>query len=404
MSPLHNRRPLADIFVSEPSYSGLSVIGVSRLGEGATTDTGIGLLVDVVVGASQTSGIGSGFHEVSNFDVVRSGYSFKRGDVFTPVGLVTDRRLYEPIEQASIEVDTIYTDDFSMWQFGEFDYIDSIKNYQNGIRTRFPLFYNGSRISVDADPDFDSALANVMFVVINGVIQQPKHSYDFIGGASINFTMPLDPEDNVALFFYKGTDSSDSVVSTGTTVYIELGDTVEISGIGTIAEQDDRIVKSLNTSTSLETNLYGGVGINDDTYRPISLIKQKQDRIIDREFISKKRISLEPLILPTAKVINDVTTSDTTFFVDNAHLFDYEATGAAPQPQFSAIIVSNGENQSIPTATATINTTETTVTSISVTGGSGYTSVPSVSISAPSEIGVGVGTTATATELYLMVL
>ena len=280
-----------------------------------------------------------------------------------------------------------------MWQFGEFDYIDSIKNYQNGIRTRFPLFYNGSRISVDADPDFDSALENVMFVVLNGVIQQPKQSYDFIGGASINFTMPLDTEDDVAIFFYKGTDSADSVVSTGTTVYIELGDTVEISGIGTIAEQDDRIVKSLNTSTSLETNLYTSVGINDNTYRSLSLIKQKKDRIIDREFISKKRVSLEPLILPAAKIISDFNTSDTSFFVDNAHLFDYEQTSG--NPQFSAVIVSGKEDPIIPTATATIS--NGIVDNITVTGGSGYTSVPSISITAPPEIGVGIGTTATAT-------
>jgi len=381
------------IFVTEPSYAGLGITGVSRVGEGPTTDTGFGLRLDVVVGAAQTSGISSGFYEVSNFDVTRSGYSFKRGDVFSPIGLVTDRKLYEPFEQATMEIDNIYTDDFSMWQFGEFDYIDSIKNYQNGIRTRFPLFYNGSRISVDGDTDFDSALANVMFVVINGVIQQPKESYDFIGGASINFTMPLDTEDNVAIFFYKGTDNEDAVVSTGTTVYIELGDKVEISGIGTIAEQDDRIVKNLNTSTSLETNLYNGVGINEDLYRPLSLIKQKQDRIIDKEFISKKRVSLEPVILPTARIIDDITTSDTSFFVDNAHLFDYE--GASPQ--FSGIIVSGKENPTIPDAAATIDSTATTVTAISVTGGSGYTSVPSVSISAPPEIGVGVGTTATAT-------
>tara|TARA_B100000700_G_scaffold250977_1_gene281842 strand:- start:15038 stop:28432 length:13395 start_codon:yes stop_codon:yes gene_type:complete len=381
------------IFVTEPSYAGLGITGVSRVGEGPTTDTGFGLRLDVEVGAAQTSGIGSGFYEISNFDITRSGYSFKRGDVFSPIGLVTDRKLYEPFEQATIEVDNIYTDNFSMWQFGEFDYIDSIKNYQDGIRTRFPLFYNGSKISVDADPNFDSILANVMFVVVNGVIQQPIESYDFIGGASINFTMPLDPEDNVAIFFYKGTDNEDAVVSTGTTVYLELGDTVEISGIGTIAEQDDRIIKSLNTSTSLETNLYTSVGINDDVYRPINLIKQKQDKIIDREFISKKRVNLEPLILPAAKIISDVTTSNTTFFVDNAHLFDYEGSSS----QFSGIIVSGKENPSIPSATATINTTATTVTSISVTGGSGYTSVPSVSISAPPEIGVGIGTTATAT-------
>ena len=382
------------ISVTEPSYAGLGITGVSRLGEGATTDTGFGLRLDVAVGAAQTSGISSGFYEISNFDITRSGYSFKRGDVFSPIGLVTDRKLYEPFEQATMEVDSIYTDEFSMWQFGEFDYIDSIKNYQNGIRTRFPLFYNGSRISVDADPDFDSALANVMFVVINGVIQQPKESYDFIGGASINFTMPLDAEDNVAIFFYKGTDSADSVVSTGTTVYIELGDTVEISGIGTTPEQDDRIVKNLNTSTSLETTLYNNVGINDNLYRPLNLIKQKNDRIIDREFISKKRINLEPIILPTAKIISDFTTSDTSFFVDNANLFEYETTSS---PKFSAVIVSGKENPTIPTATATIDTTTTTVSSISVTGGSGYTSVPSVSISAPPEIGVGVGTTATAT-------
>ena len=383
------------IFVTEPSYTGLGITGVSRVGEGPTTDTGFGLRLDVTVGAAQTSGIGSGFYEVSNFDVTRSGYSFKRGDVFSPVGLVTDRKLYEPFEQATIEIDSIYTDDFSMWQFGEFDYIDSIKNYQNGVRTRFPLFYNGSRISVDADENFDSALANVMFVVVNGVIQQPKQSYDFIGGASINFTMPLDTEDNVAIFFYKGTDGGDSVVSTGTTVYIELGDTIEISGIGTIAEQDDRIIKSLNTSTSLETNLYTSVGINDNTYRPLSLIKQKKDRIIDREFISKKRVSLEPVILPSARIIDDIATTDTEFFVDNAHLFDYEATGSLPDPQFSGIIVSGKENPSIPTATATIS--NGIVNNISVTGGSGYNSVPSVSISAPPEIGVGVGTTATAT-------
>ena len=39
------------IFVSEPSYEDLEVIGVSRLGIGATTSTGTGLLMNVVVGA-----------------------------------------------------------------------------------------------------------------------------------------------------------------------------------------------------------------------------------------------------------------------------------------------------------------------------------------------------------------
>ena len=390
------------ISVSPPSYSNLDVIGVSRLGEGPTTDTGSGLRVTPVVGASQTSGIGSGFFEVSDFEITRTGYGFKSGDVFEPIGLVTDRKLYEPHEKATMQIQNVYFDDFTMWQFGEFDYIDSIENYQDGLRTRFPLYYNGNRISVDADPAFDSDLNNVMLVVINGVIQQPKEAYNFIGGASINFVRPLDKEDKVAIFFYKGTDLEDAVVSTGMTVIVETGDRVQVSGVATgfdnsgnlgVLQQDERIVKYLNTSTSLETNIYTGDGIDEDLFRPINLLKQKEDRIIDSTLVTKKRVSLEPIILPSAKIIGDFTTSDNSFYVDSADLFDYEQ----PDQQFSGIIVSGKENPSIPSATATINSTETTVTSISVTGGSGYTSVPSVSISAPPEIGVGVGTTATAT-------
>ena len=390
------------ISVSPPSYSNLDVIGVSRLGEGSTTDTGSGLRLTAVVGASQTSGIGSGFFEISDFEITRTGYGFKSGDVFEPIGLVTDRKLYEPFEKATMQIQNVYFDDFAMWQFGEFDYIDSIENYQDGLRTRFPLYYNGNRISVDADLEFDSDLNNVMLVVINGVIQQPKEAYNFIGGASINFVRPLDKEDKVAIFFYKGTDLEDAVVSTGMTVVVETGDRVQISGIATgfdnsgtvgVSQQDERIVKYLNTSTSLETNIYTGDGVDEDVFRPINLLKQKQDRIIDSTLITKKRVSLEPIVLPSAKIISDFTTSGGTFYVDNAELFDYEK----PDQQFSGIIVSGKENPSIPSATATINTTATTVTSISVTGGSGYTSVPSVSISAPPEIGVGVGITATAT-------
>jgi len=394
------------ISVSTPSYSNLDVRGVSRLGEGATTDTGFGLRITPVVGASQTTGIGSGFFEISNFEITRRGYAFKSGDVFEPIGLVTDRQLYEPFEKATMQIQNVYFDDFALWQFGEFDYIDSIKGYQDGIRTRFPLYYNGNKISVDADPDFDSDLNNVMLVVLNGVMQQPKESYNFIGGSSINFVRPLDTDDNVAIFFYKGTDLEDAVVSTGMTVVVEKGDRVQISGLATglngsgnvgVPLQDERVIKYLNTSTSLETNIYSGAGIDEKLFRPINLIKQKQDRIIDNTLVTKKRVSLESIVLPTAKIIGDFSTSDTSFYVDSAELFDYERTNADPTPQFSGIIVSGKENPTIPTVDVTIDTTATTLTSISVTGGSGYTSVPSVSISAPPEIGVGVGTTATAT-------
>ena len=38
-----------------------------------------------------------------------------------------------------LTITDVFNDSFAAWQFGELDYIDSIKVYQNGTRTRFPL-------------------------------------------------------------------------------------------------------------------------------------------------------------------------------------------------------------------------------------------------------------------------
>jgi len=402
-----------EIFVSSPSYSGLGITGISRRGQASNTNTGFGLLVDVTVGASQTSGISSGYFDVTNYTIARTGYSFKEGDIFTPVGLVTDRRLYEPIEPARMEIERTYTDDFAMWQFGEFDYIDSIKNYQDGVRTRFPLFYNGSRISVDASEEFDSALANVMFVVINGVLQEPGKAYYFIGGSSINFTEPpmgkyLDKNgktvsgDNVAIFFYKGTDSADSILTTGIKPFMEVGDQIQISGIGTILEQRIRTTKYFHSSTEIETNPYTKIGIDEDNYRPINILKQKNDIIVDTLLVSKKRINLEPRVIPTAKIIGNINVGDTSYFVDNAELFDYEGTA----PQFNAII-SKEVNPVSAAITAIVSDTGTISSLDIVSGGLNYTSAPSISIGIPTttntdtewedELGIGITATATTT-------
>ena len=402
-----------EIFVSSPSYSGLGITGISRRGQESTVDTGFGLLVDVNVGASQTSGISSGFFDVIDYNIARSGYSFREGDVFAPVGLVTDRRLYEPFENATMEIEKTYTDDFALWQFGEFDYIDSIRNYQDGVRTRFPLFYNGSRISVDPNEQFNSALANVMFVVINGVLQQPGKSYYFIGGSSINFTEPpmgkyLDENgktvsgDNVAIFFYKGTDSADSKLVTGIKPFIEVGDKVQLSGIGTIPKQRVRTTKYFHSSTEIETNPYTKIGISEDAFRPINILRQKNDVVVDTLLVSKKRIELEPRVIPTAKIISDIDVGDTSYFVDNSELFHYET--ASDAAQFNAVI-SKEVNPVSAAITAIVSDTGTISSLDIVSGGINYTSAPSISIGIPTitntdtdwEDELGIGATATAT-------
>jgi len=389
------------ITVSEPSYDNLSVRGISRLGEGATTDTGVGLLVNAIVGPSSTL-IGSdpGFFEISEYDIKRSGYAFREGDIFEPVGLVTDRRLIEIVDKTSLTVDKTYSDDFSLWQFGEFDFIDSIKAFQDGIRVKFPLYYNGSLISLEASEGLDADIAAVLLIVINGIIQEPNKSYTFTGGSAFVFTSPPDPSDNVAVFFYKGTDSVDCVVVDAEIPPIEIGDDVQIlqnPSISTTRSQEKRTVLSLNTSQALETNVYRGPGINNLDKKPIALMKQKIDKVINKEVVSKKRIDLEPRVYPTTKIIQDVATSGGEFYVTSAELFDYDGG----TPTFGGLIVS-GEPDPVPAKATTTIGNNGDVTAITlVNGGSGYKTTPTVSISAPPNLvddnNVAIGITATAT-------
>ena len=77
-------------------------------------------------------------------------------------------------QRFELEVTQVFSDQVALWQFGELDFIDSIKKYQDGSRTRFPLFYNGSLISVESGDDFETDLSSVMVIMRNGVLQEPE--------------------------------------------------------------------------------------------------------------------------------------------------------------------------------------------------------------------------------------
>ncbi len=325
------------IFVSEPSYENLGVTGISRLGIGTTTSTGIGLLLNVEVGASSTTGIGSTYFEVTGFNISRQGYNFQRGDVFKPVGLVTDSRLGSPLSEFKLTVLNTFTDSFAAWQFGEFDYIDSIANYQDGIRTRFPLYYNNELLSFEVQEDSQVNLANALLIIINGVIQDPGVAYEFDGGTSFVFTTAPKAEDNVAIFFYRGTAGDDSTLITDINETLKRGDSVQVlknnSISGTIS-QNKRTIFDLSFSDKFETNLYSEQGVDTENNRPLSWIKQKVDRKINGEDVYKTRDSIESLIYPTAKVIKNFSTTNDEIFVDNAELFKYDVN-----TNFDALIV-----------------------------------------------------------------
>ena len=156
------------------------------------------------VGAANTTvGLGSTSYEVTGFTLENSGYNFKVGDVFKPVGLVTDRFLNTSslISDFELTVLDVFRDQYSSWNFGEFDYIDSIKDLQNGQRKRFPLIYNSNLLSFEVDTDNpDSSLIDLdalLLIFVNGVVQDPGESYTFEGGTSFEFTQAPDGDDNI---------------------------------------------------------------------------------------------------------------------------------------------------------------------------------------------------------------
>lgn len=358
------------IIVSPPSYENLEVIGVSRLGIGTTTTTGIGLLltVDVDAGITSSTGIGSTYFGVSSFKISRQGYSFNRGDVFKPVGLVTDKRLVSPISEFKLTVIDTFSDSFACWQFGEFDYIDSVKNYQDGERTRFPLYYNSNLLSFETTEDSPIDLNNLLLIVINGVIQEPGISYQFEGGTSFVFTTAPKPEDKIAIFFYRGTKESDSKLHTNISETIKKGDTVQILKRNDIREtlsQNERKVFDLSYSDKFETNLYSDQGIDNINNKPMSWTKQKKDSFINGEIVYKSRDSIESLVYPTAKIIKDFSTTDNEIFVDNAQFFNYE-NNIVPNIKFDAIII---DPNSVNTVGLTTNFKKEIINDISLVQG-----------------------------------
>merc|ERR1712093_523109 len=276
-------------------------------------------------------------------------------------------------------------------------------------------FLNGQLLSFEKDEtDPLSAqidLNAILLIFVNGVIQTPDIAYQFFGGTSFTFTEAPDEGDKVDIFFYKGQDGVDiKIVDIDES--IKRGDEVKInkhrSIAGTRDQVEERTVKEILSSDLIETDVYTGPGINENDFKPLDWIKQKRDKFINGEIVSKARDSIEPQIYPTAKIIGDFTNTtigkdgvDYGIFVDDAQSFHYEdLSNPNIDPgdryniavdQVDAIIYS-AENTDLQSANITANVSnDGTVNSLTILdGGSGYNGSVTLSIGAP--IGVGVGT------------
>jgi hypothetical protein len=260
-----------------------------------------------------------------------------------------------------------FTDSFALWQFGNLDYIDSIAAYQDGYRLSFPLYYNGQLLSFEKDKNFDLDMKNLLVIFVNGILQEPDKSYQFEGGTTFVFTTAPKPEDNIAIFFYRGTIGSDSALNSDIAQTIKTGDNVQViknNGYDTTISQNERLVQNVTFADRIETDLYTGPGIDEVNLKPINWTKQKRDKIVFGQTVYKVRDSIESQVYPTAKLISGITTTSKELFVDNASFFNYN-NQIAGKP-FNILIV--GSSSTVGMATTAPSPFETITNFTSVDG------------------------------------
>ena len=372
------------ISISDPSYQNLSVDGIYRPSIGNTSELGIGLSITIQVSPSErTTGIESSSYYVSDFTITKPGYNFELGDTFTLSGITTASGLSSPVEPIIFTVTEIKFDTFSSWQVGEFDFVDSIKPLQNNVRTRFPLIKDNILLSFERSKTDPAAtiidFSTILLIFINGVMQEPGVSYTYNGGTTLKFTEPPKPEDNISIFFYRGTRGVDSIE---VNVYpkIKPGDTVQIkknNSLPSTLDQEQRIISYITSSDTFETGIYLGQGIDELNPKPLNVLPQKTDVVTNEIVQYKDRDSLESLVFPTAKIIKSINSSDTQIFVDNAQFFNYEEnTFNLNISSFDAFIID--EISQVSSALTASISTESTISDININdGGSGYIGIGS---------------------------
>ena len=306
------------------------------------------------------------------------------------MGLITDKSLSSPLSEIEFTVNEVFTDSFCSWNVGEFDYIDSIKNLQDGVRTRFPLNFKGELVSFESRANSNIDMQALILIFVNGVVQNPGEAYTFDGGTSFQFTEPPDQSDNVVIFFFKGTDNVD-VTFVEANESVKVGDQIQLLKNSDISNEDQsrRVIAGIVTSDLIETNVYFEEGINSQVSKPLRWIKQKTDKFINGELVTKVRPLIEPLIFPESKIIKDFSTSDQDFYLDSIGLgtdssttqFFYESPN-----DIGVLVVDESITPRAASLSAVISVGGT-VQSITVNdGGEGY-------VGTTTSISVGVPTT-----------
>lgn len=365
----------------DPNYANLPVRTVFKRDPSAVD--GKNLFVTLTPGPSGETGANAKFFRIDTVDVTNQGYGFRVGDVLEVDGLVVDADAPGgvPIEPFQLTVTQTFDDNFSAYNFGELDYIDSIKNLQDGVRTRFPLIYNNTPLSFEIDEsDEDSAAIDtdsILLIFVNTVLQVPGESYTFDGGTSFRFLLPPEEEDDIDIYFYRGKRGVDSILVDDVAEKIKPGDEVQLrknNAISGSKTQNIRTATDIVESDTFRTNIYNGNNdLDENKPRPLAWDKQKRDVFIYGQPVTKVRDSIESIIRPDSAVLRSIQTNSTDILVSNTDLLLYEEELGDQIDSIKCRIYRPSD--SFSTAVLQVNMAGDEVDSVTVIdGGSGYPS------------------------------
>ena len=338
---------------------------------------------------------------VIDFEITNLGFGYGQEQILTvaiggTTGIPTTGSA--SFREFQLSIQETYTDEFSGWSIGELEVLDNYDTLFDGSRTEFPITVSGSLISIRSAPGSPIDVQDVLLIFINDILQIPGGGYTFTGGSVITFTEAPKAGDTSKILFYKGSGSID-VIERNILETVKEGDDLTIGydpSIGQPAtfQEDERTVTNITSTNTVDTLPYFGPGNTNDSnlLRPVVWCRQTEDKIINEQIIGKNRILYEPLIYPTAYLIQSVGIGSTIIYVDNIRPFFNPINENNVSLNFQKSITLISQDGRVGATATCIVSSGGTVTSIVISdGGVGYTTTPTISISQP----IGFGTTAT---------
>ena len=337
-----------------------------------TGGQGSGLKATIVVGTGGS---------VIDFDITNRGIGYANGDVLTVSGIPTDASAGAAFSTFNFTVDLIITDEFAGFSFGQllplYDFSDEFNNFKRVFTLRTA---DGAIVNLDSN-DTSLKVANNLLLFLNDVLQKPGENYTFEGGTQIEFTEAPREGSKFQILYFRGSNTD---INDGEPIpTIKIGDKLRLQKQLNYAQQARRTVLDITGVSKVETNIYGGIGVNTDPSftRSISWEKQTSDSIIDGQVIAKSRDSLIAKVQPTTRIIQNVGISSGEIFVQNAFpVFSaYDNRSDRNTVPGTGIRIQTVESVDGAQATATVSAGGTVSSTTITDGGFGYLNAPTVS-------------------------